>query len=165
MGCISVVGLGQYFWPTNGTRRRAWAYILMVDWSHNAPTSIYIPYQYYHYHQPNQQLPFLATVDFPNLSWLIKDPIHHDPSWLTIPINLHLDIPKFDGKPSEDLLAEKPDLGQQQKDIPHTQLTAILCMFGVTVSHRIKALLPSWCALRIESLFRYMWQYLLNQIF
>ena len=61
-----------------------------------------MPYQYYQYSQPNQQLPFLATLDLPNLSILINDPIHHDPSWPTIPVKLPSDIPKFDGKPGKD---------------------------------------------------------------
>ena len=58
-----------------------------------------MPYQYYHYLHPNQQLPFLATLYF---SRLINDPIHHDPSWPTIPVKLPFDIPKFHGKPGED---------------------------------------------------------------
>ena len=38
-------------------------------------------YQYYQYPQPNQQLPFMAMSDIPDLSRLINDLIHHDPSW------------------------------------------------------------------------------------
>ena len=66
------------------------------------PPSMQIPYQYYQYLQPNQQLPFMATLDFPYLSRLINDPIHHDPSWPTIPVKLPLNIPTFNNKPSED---------------------------------------------------------------
>ena len=61
-----------------------------------------MPYQYYQYPQPNQLLPFLATLDLPDLSILINDLIHHDPSWPAIPVKLPSDIPKFDGKPDED---------------------------------------------------------------
>ena len=64
-------------------------------------TGLQIPYQYYQYPQPNQQLPFLATLDLPYFSRLINDPIHHDPSWSAIPIKLPLDILKFNGKPTE----------------------------------------------------------------
>ena len=66
------------------------------------PTGTHMPYQYYQYPQPNQQLKFLATLNSLNLSRLINDPIHHDPSWPSIPVKLPLDIPKFYGKPSED---------------------------------------------------------------
>ena len=41
-------------------------------------------------------------LDLPDLSRLINDPIHHDPSWPAIPVKLPSDIPNFDGKPSED---------------------------------------------------------------
>ena len=56
-----------------------------------------IPYQYYQYPQPNQQLPFLATLNLPYLSRLINDPY-----WHAIPVKLPSYIPKFDGKPHED---------------------------------------------------------------
>ena len=36
-----------------------------------------------------------------DLSRLINDPIHHDPSWPTIPVKFPADIPKFNGKPGE----------------------------------------------------------------
>ena len=44
----------------------------------------------------------MATLDLPNLSRLINDPIHHDPSWPAIPVKMPSDIPKFDGQHSED---------------------------------------------------------------
>ena len=50
----------------------------------------------------NRQLLFLATLDLPDLSLLINDPILYNPSWPPIPHKLSLDIPKFDGKPGED---------------------------------------------------------------
>ena len=62
-----------------------------------------MPYKYYQYEQPNRQLPFLATLDFPDLSKLINDPIRHNPLWPPIPVKLLLDIPQFDGKQGEDL--------------------------------------------------------------
>ena len=52
---------------------------------------------------PNRQLPFLATLDLPDLSKLINDPIRHNPLWPPIPVKLPSDIPKFDGKQGEDL--------------------------------------------------------------
>jgi hypothetical protein len=50
----------------------------------------------------NRQLPFLATLDLPDLSRILNDPIHHSPHWPVIPAKLPSDIPKFDGKPGED---------------------------------------------------------------
>ena len=44
----------------------------------------------------------MATLDLPDLSRLINDPINHDPSWPAILVKLPSDIPKFDGKPGED---------------------------------------------------------------
>ena len=46
--------------------------------------------------------PFLATLNFPDLSRLTNDPILHLPIWLAIPTKLSSDIPKFDGRPGED---------------------------------------------------------------
>jgi hypothetical protein len=61
-----------------------------------------IPPQSHQYPQVNQQLPFLATLDFPDLSRILNDPICHSPQWPAIPAKLPLDIPKFDGKAGED---------------------------------------------------------------
>jgi hypothetical protein len=51
----------------------------------------------------NRQLPFLATLDLLDLSRILNDPIRHSPQWPAIPTKLPSDIPKFDGKPGEDL--------------------------------------------------------------
>jgi hypothetical protein len=64
------------------------------------PTSVPMPHQYHP--QVNRQLPFLSTLDLPNLSRLTNDPILHFPFWLVIPTKLTSDIPNFDGKPRED---------------------------------------------------------------
>ena len=66
------------------------------------PTEVALLYRYYNYAQPNQQLSFLATSYFPDLSNLINDPIQNDPFWPTIPTKLSSDITKFDGKQGED---------------------------------------------------------------
>ena len=66
------------------------------------PTSTPMPYQYYNYPHPNRKLPFLETLDLPELSKLINDPIMHDPFWSSIPAKLPSDIPKFYGKQGED---------------------------------------------------------------
>jgi hypothetical protein len=47
-------------------------------------------------------LPFLATLDFPDLTRILNDPIRHSPQWPAIPTKLPSDIPKFDGKAGED---------------------------------------------------------------
>jgi hypothetical protein len=61
-----------------------------------------LPPQSHQYPQVNIQLPFLATLDLPDLSRILNDPIRHSPQWLVIPAKLPLDIPKFDGKVGED---------------------------------------------------------------
>jgi hypothetical protein len=59
-----------------------------------------MPHQYHP--QINQQLPFFATLDLPELSRLTNDSIFHSPVWPVIPAKLPSDIPKFDGKSGED---------------------------------------------------------------
>jgi hypothetical protein len=44
------------------------------------------------------RLPFLETLHFPDLSKLMNDLIHHDPSWPVVPTKLPSDIPKLKGK-------------------------------------------------------------------
>jgi hypothetical protein len=63
------------------------------------PTGVPMTHQYYL--QVNQQLPFLVTLDLPDLSRLTNDPIFHSPVWPAIPAKLPADIPKFDGKSME----------------------------------------------------------------
>jgi hypothetical protein len=61
-----------------------------------------LPPQSHQYPQVNRELPFLATLDLPDLSRILNDHIHHSPQWPFIPAKLPLDIPKFDGKVGED---------------------------------------------------------------
>jgi hypothetical protein len=49
------------------------------------------------------RLPFLATLNLPDFSKLMNDPVCHDPTWPPIPTKLPLDILKFEGKNGEDL--------------------------------------------------------------
>jgi hypothetical protein len=73
------------------------------NYPHNpvyGPTGVPIPHQ--HYPQVNRQLPFLATLDLPDLSRLTNDPIYHSPVWPAILAKLPSDIPKFDGNYGED---------------------------------------------------------------
>ena len=51
---------------------------------------------------PQPRLPFLATLNLPDLSRLMNDPVSHNPSWPTIPNKLPSNIPKFEGKDGED---------------------------------------------------------------
>jgi len=48
------------------------------------------------------KLPFLSTLELPDLSKLMNDPIWHHPAWPLVPIKIPTDIPKFDGKTGED---------------------------------------------------------------
>jgi hypothetical protein len=68
------------------------------------PTSIHtgLPLQNYQFPQVNKQFPFLATLDLPDLSRILNDPILHSPYWPFIPSKLPSDIPKFDGRSGED---------------------------------------------------------------
>jgi hypothetical protein len=69
-----------------------------------APTGLPtgLPPQSHQYPQVNRKLPFLATLDLPDLSRILNDPIRHSPQWPAIPAKLPSDIPKFDGKAGED---------------------------------------------------------------
>ena len=46
---------------------------------------------------PNRQLPFIATLDLPDLSRLMNDPINYLPFWPPMPNKLPSDILKFEG--------------------------------------------------------------------
>ena len=65
-----------------------------------------VPYMNQHYerawHRPAQpRLPFLATLNLPDLSRLMNDHVSHDPAWPVVPTKVPSDIPKFEGKASE----------------------------------------------------------------
>ena len=45
---------------------------------------------------------FPRTLELPNLSKLINDPIRHNPLWPPIPVKLPSNIPKFNGKHRDD---------------------------------------------------------------
>ena len=47
------------------------------------------------------RLPFLATLNMPNLLKLTNDTVAHDLMWLVVPTKLPSDIPKFKGKNGE----------------------------------------------------------------
>jgi hypothetical protein len=51
---------------------------------------------------PQPHLLFLATLNLPDLSKLMNDPVHHDSTWPPVPTKLPSDIPKFEGKTGED---------------------------------------------------------------
>ena len=61
-----------------------------------------LPPQSHQYPHVNRQLPFFATLDLPDLSRILNDPIHHSPQWPAIPAKLPSNIPKFDGKVGEE---------------------------------------------------------------
>jgi len=67
------------------------------------PISQEIP-SYPSYAQPdlNRQLPFVATLELPDLNRLTNDPILYAPWWPVIPHKFPLDIPKFNGNPGAD---------------------------------------------------------------
>jgi hypothetical protein len=47
---------------------------------------------------PPLHMPYLASLNIPDLSKLTNDPILHDPTWPAMPTKLPSDIPKFEGK-------------------------------------------------------------------
>jgi hypothetical protein len=51
---------------------------------------------------PNIPMPYLASLNIPDLTKLTNDPILHDPTWPNMPTKLPSDIPKFEGKPGDD---------------------------------------------------------------
>jgi hypothetical protein len=53
-------------------------------------------------YQQQPKLPFLATLHLPDLTWLLNDPICHDPRWPPMPTKFPSDIPKFEAKPNKD---------------------------------------------------------------
>jgi hypothetical protein len=62
----------------------------------------------YPFNQPTQnpftptKLPFLATLELPNLSKFTNDPIRLYFAWPPVPVKIPIDIMKFDGKIGED---------------------------------------------------------------
>jgi hypothetical protein len=48
-------------------------------------------------------MPYLASLNIPDSTKLMNDPILHDATWPNMPTKLPSDIPKFEGKPGEDL--------------------------------------------------------------
>jgi hypothetical protein len=47
-------------------------------------------------------MPYLASLNIPDLSKLTNHPVFHDPTWPTIPTKLPSDILMFEGKSGED---------------------------------------------------------------
>jgi hypothetical protein len=48
------------------------------------------------------QMPYLASLNIPDLTKLTNDPILHDATWPAMPTKLPSDIPKFEGKAGDD---------------------------------------------------------------
>ena len=48
------------------------------------------------------KIPFLATLNLPDLSKLMNDLVKHDATWPPVPTKLPSDIRKFEGKVGED---------------------------------------------------------------
>jgi hypothetical protein len=51
---------------------------------------------------PPLQMPYLASLNIPDLTKLTNDPILHDATWPAMPTKLPSDIPKFEGKAGDD---------------------------------------------------------------
>jgi hypothetical protein len=47
-------------------------------------------------------MPYFFSLNIPNFSKIMNDPILHDPTWSNMPTKLPLHIPKFEGKLGED---------------------------------------------------------------
>ena len=56
------------------------------------------PFQGAWNYMEKNRLPFLVTLNFPNLLKLTNDPLSRDPMRLVVPANLPSEIPKFEGK-------------------------------------------------------------------
>ena len=55
------------------------------------------------WHRSGQpRLHFVSTLNLPDLSRLMNDPVSHDPAWPAIPNKLPSNIPKFKGNAGED---------------------------------------------------------------
>jgi hypothetical protein len=52
---------------------------------------------------PPPPMPYLTSLNILDLSKIANDPILHDPTWPNMPTKLPSDIPKYEGKPGEDL--------------------------------------------------------------
>jgi hypothetical protein len=51
---------------------------------------------------PQPKMPYLASLNIPDLTKLTNDVISHDPTWPAMPTKLPSDIPKFEGKAGDD---------------------------------------------------------------
>jgi hypothetical protein len=60
------------------------------------------PGPFFHDHNQQPKLPFLATLHFLDLTRLLNDPIYHDLRWPPMPTKLPSNIPKFKTKSNED---------------------------------------------------------------
>ena len=60
-----------------------------------------LPPQNYQFPQVNWHFPFLDTLDLPDLSRILNDPILHSPYWPVISAKLPSDITKFEGRVGE----------------------------------------------------------------
>ena len=55
-------------------------------------------------HRPHHpRLPFHMTLNLPDLLRLTNDHVAHDLAWPVVPTKIPSNIPKFEGKPGEDL--------------------------------------------------------------
>jgi hypothetical protein len=101
--------------PTQTQGHNPWGYYLIQPPPNQPGSSLYgqtaygptglltgLPPQSHQYPQVNWKFPFLATLDFLDLSRILNDPICHSPQWPAIPAKLPSDIPKFDGKAGDD---------------------------------------------------------------
>jgi hypothetical protein len=51
---------------------------------------------------PPPHMPYLASLNIPDLTKITNDPIFHNPTWPAMPTKLPSDIPKFEGKAGDD---------------------------------------------------------------
>jgi hypothetical protein len=50
---------------------------------------------------PHPPMPYLTSLNIPDLTKLTTNPILHDPTWPNMPTKIPSDIPKFEGKQGE----------------------------------------------------------------
>ena len=71
------------------------------------------------------RLPFLTTLNLPDLSRLMNDLVSHDPAWSVVPKKLPSDIPKFKGNEEKILVNMSLPFTFGALPIPYTMTQSV----------------------------------------